>query len=112
MYKADSKEQLENIRAKLLQEIEDQASYEKLNTEINFSSTLVKDGSGNWRFEKSDGSTFSELQNQLETLTVVPQEEYSRIPVKKFLLNPVKSLLTGMEKQVKMLWKFMTAFTR
>lgn len=37
MYKADSKEQLENIRAKLLQEIEDQASYEKLNTEINFS---------------------------------------------------------------------------
>ena len=88
MYKADSKEQLENIRAKLLQEIEDQASYEKLNTEINFSSTLVKDGSGNWRFEKSDGSTFSELQNQLETLTVVPQEEYSRITGEEISLEP------------------------
>lgn len=46
------------------------------------------DVSGNWRFEKSDGSTFSELQNQLETLTVVPQEEYSRITGEEISLEP------------------------
>lgn len=58
------------------------------------------------------GVPFPNFKTNWRPLPLFPRRNIPELPVKKFLLNPVKSLLTGMEKQVKMLWKFMTAFTR
>ncbi len=69
-------------------------------------------GAATGDLKKSDGSTFSELQNQLETLTVVPQEEYSRITGEEISLEPGEVLAYRDGKAGEDALKFMTAFTR
>ena len=98
------------MREKLLGKIENQVSYEKINTEIAFSSTLVGSEDGSWKFANVDGSSLMAMPASLETLTVVPQEEYARVT--GFPLRQVKFLLTTMEKQTVRLWRFITRFTR
>ena len=64
-----------------------------------------------WELEicKVDGSSLMAMPASLETLTVVPQEEYARVTgVRDFPLRQVKFLLTTMEKQTVRLWRFIT----
>ena len=87
--RADNREDLENLRTKLLQEMGDKVSYEKMNTEIAFSTTLIMDGENSGRFLEADGSnTLSALQTNFESLTLVPQEEYAKVTGKEISLEP------------------------
>ncbi len=45
----------------------------------SFSSTLVGSEDGSWKFANVDGVPFMAMPASLETLTVVPQEEYARV---------------------------------
>ena len=61
LYRGNSYEDLEKMREKLLGKIENQVSYEKINTEIAFSSTLVGSEDGSWKFANVDGA--NEIQH-------------------------------------------------
>jgi len=88
LYRGNSYEDLEKMREKLLGKIENQVSYEKINTEIAFSSTLVGSEDGSWKFANVDGSSLMAMPASLETLTVVPQEEYARVTGEEISLAP------------------------
>ena len=88
LYRGNSYEDLEKMREKLLGKIENQVSYEKINTEIAFSSTLVGSEDGSWKFANVDGSYLMAMPASLETLTVVPQEEYARVTGEEISLAP------------------------
>lgn len=88
LYRGNSYEDLEKMREKLLGKIEKQVSYEKINTEIAFSSTLVGSEDGSWKFANVDGSSLMAMPASLETLTVVPQEEYARVTGEEISLAP------------------------
>lgn len=88
LYRGNSYEDLEKMREKLLEKIENQVSYEKINTEIAFSSTLVGSEDGSWKFANVDGSSLMAMPASLETLTVVPQEEYARVTGEEISLAP------------------------
>lgn len=88
LYRGNSYEDLEKMREKLLGKIENQVSYEKINTEIAFSSTLVGSEDGSWKFANVDGSSLMAMPALLETLTVVPQEEYARVTGEEISLAP------------------------
>ena len=113
LYRGNSYEDLEKMREKLLGKIENQVSYEKINTEIAFSSTLVGSEDGSWKFANVDGSSLMAMPASLETLTVCSTgrvcQGYGR---RDFPCAQVKFLLTTMEKQTVRLWRFITRFTR
>ena len=67
LYRGNSYEDLEKMREKLLGKIENQVSYEKINTEIAFSSTLVGSEDGSWKFANVDGSSLMAMPASLET---------------------------------------------
>ena len=65
LYRGNSYEDLEKMREKLLGKIENQVSYEKINTEIAFSSTLVGSEDGSWKFANVDGSSLMAMPASL-----------------------------------------------
>lgn len=91
--RADDREALEELRTKLLNEVDGKVSYEKLNTEIAFSTTLIMEGENSGHFLDANGSsTLSALQTNFESLTVVPQEEYAKVTGKEISLAPSEVL--------------------
>ena len=87
--RADNPEDLKMLRTKLLQAMGDEVSYEKLNTEIAFSTTLIMDGENSGSFLATDGSSaLSAMQINFASLTVVPQEEYAKVTGKEISLAP------------------------
>ena len=111
LYRGNSYEDLEKMREKLLEKIENQVSYEKINTEIAFSSVACGKQDGSWKFANVDGVPYGNA-SLIETLLWFHRKSMSGLREKRFPLRQVKFLLTTMEKQTVRLWRFITRFTR
>ena len=87
--RAVHRDTLENLRRQLLQKMEGKISYEKMNSEISFSTTLIMEGENCGHFREVDeGNGLSSLQTAFESLSVIPQEEYARVTGREISLAP------------------------
>ena len=60
----------------------------KLTPKLLFHLRLWEDKNGSWKFANVDGSSLMAMPASLETLTVVPQEEYARVTGEEISLAP------------------------
>ena len=88
LYKAKTFEELKNTKEKFLNMVEGQADYKKINSEISFSSTLLEENDGSLLFMEPEGSSITQMQAKLVSLTVIPKEEYEQVSGTEISLEP------------------------